>query len=380
MKYDLEPAKAVIRRFLAEIEAVKKIQESMSQPMLAASFSLKDQMPEFDVNGCMPAPDSYWEKEDAYMWLYAEAKHFRMFMHRPKTTTTPEYFQQPALPVYLQWEDEEKEIIYRGTIIPKPSESQTLADYLQELSLMIVEGNEHRSVWRKSLRCFLEFLRQDTDLAQQGGIEVLFPYRMELRKGMSLQRIGEKIQKVECHHILRRVEDAVYPIDILAASDIIKNLAETFLKGRPNSQHSAGEALAFTWVCHAVGAYRLMTREEIVFSTSITELKAPDPSSEKKIFIEPEYYIGIQSLFGLIDVPISHTLHDFLKALPRDSGNTRIFSMPWRTLLRTFHEKGVQLSKKAQGLGRISFLTFMSPPHEAIGHRAPLKKNIISSQ
>ncbi|WP_068466706.1 hypothetical protein [Candidatus Protochlamydia phocaeensis] len=367
MKANLEPAKQVIKDFLAEIEELKKIRAAISAPMHATSFSIKDQMPEFDQNECMS--DDYWEKEDAYIWLYAEAWDFRAFMHRPKLAL-PDYFQQSAFPAYLQWQDEEKDILYRGYIIPPPGESQALGDYLQELALMASEQNEHRSVWIKSLRSFLEFLRQDTDFDQQGAIESLFPYKMEFRPGYSFERVGEKVEKVERRYILRRVDDAVYPIDILTASDIIKNLAKTFLEGRPNSQRSAAEALGFAWLCHVVGACRLMTREEAVFATPITQLKIQEANPVG------EYSIGIESFFGVIDIPISKTLYHFLLALPRDPTTDRIFSLPWRSLLRTFQEKGVKASKQACNLGNITFLTFMSAPHEAIGHRAFINKKL----
>jgi hypothetical protein len=369
MKADLEPAKQLIKYFLAEIETLKNVRKGISAPIHATSFSIKDQMSEFDQNEYKPVSDDYWEKEDAYIWLYAEAWNFRAFMHRPRFTI-PEYFQQPAYPAYMQWKDEQKEVLYRGYTIPTPYEDQSLADYLNQLALMASEQNEHRAVWIKSLRCFIEFLRQDTDFDQQGAIESIFPYKMEFRPGYSLERVGEKVEKIERRYILRRVDDAVYPIDILAASDIIKNLARTFLEGRSNSQHSAAESLGFAWLCHAVGACRLMTREERVFATPVTQLKIQETNPLKK------YSIGIDSFFGAIDIPISKTLYHFLLALPRDSATDRIFSLPWRSLLRTFQEKGVKASKQACNLGNITFLTFMSQPHEVIGHRAFIKKKL----
>ncbi len=375
MKCDLDPAKAVIRAFFSEIEAVKKNQKSISQPMRAISFSSKDKMPEFNANEFTPAPDSFWEKEDAYIWLYAEPRHYHSFMHRPKSNMVPEYYRQPALPVYLQWRNEEKEVFYRKcAMIPSPPENMPLADYLQQLALTVSEQNEHRDVWIESLRCFLQFLREDTDLDQQGALEVIFPYKMEFREGYSFQRKEGKVERVECRYILRRVDDAVYPIDILAAAEILQNLAKIVLEGRSNLQRSAAEALGFAWLCQAVGSYRLTTREEIVFSTPLAALKPPSPIQPKEFF-RPEYHIGIKSLFGIIDVPISKVLYEFLLALPRDASSDRIFALPWRTLLRTFQNKGVAAAKRTQDLGKISFLTFMSQPHEAIGHRpSPMKR------
>ncbi len=346
---------------------------------MATAFSVEDRMPIFDATEFIPTSDSYWENEDAYTWLYAEARYCRSLMHRMKVNVVPEYYREHALPIYLQWRDEEKEVFHRGCIIPSPSGNINLANYLQQLALMASEENEHRAVWIKSLRCFLKFLREDTDLGQQGALEVIFPYKMEFRKGYSIQGKGEKIEEVERRYILRRVDAAASPIDILAASEITQNLAKIFLEGRPNSQHSAAEALGFAWLCHAVGSSRLITREKIIFSTPLAALKPPNT----KISEDPsqlQYHIGIRSLFGIIEVPISKILYEFLIALPRDSKSDLIFTLPWRTLLRTFHEKGVKFSKRASNLGEISFLTLMSQPHEAIGHRPFLKQKSFKSK
>ncbi len=43
MKYDLEPAKTVLRNFLEEIEEVKAVRKQMSPLQFARSFTIKDQ-------------------------------------------------------------------------------------------------------------------------------------------------------------------------------------------------------------------------------------------------------------------------------------------------------------------------------------------------
>lgn len=98
MKYDLEPAKKVLRAFLSEIENVKALRKNISAPQPALSFTISDRMPVFDSSEFTPAPDSYWEKEDAYTWLYADARNFRSFMHRLKPNSIQEYYRQFALP------------------------------------------------------------------------------------------------------------------------------------------------------------------------------------------------------------------------------------------------------------------------------------------
>jgi hypothetical protein len=374
-----DPSKAVLRSFQAEIEAAMKIQSGFSAPIFATSFLVQDCTPNFNTDEFIPQSKDSMEKEKAYMLLYADAWNFRAYMHRPKPQGTPDYYRQLALPVYQQWRQEEKEVFHRKCIqIPEPASGESLAEYLQQLAFAASEGNEHRDVWVESLCCFLQFLREDMALDQKGFLEILFPSHesckgLEFRKGYSIELKDKKPKKVERRYILRRIEKTVYPIDILAASDILMNLILTVLEGRPNAQRSAAEALGFAWLCHAVGCYRLVTREDLIFNTEITSLKPPDENQPKEWF-HPTHFIGITSLYGTINVPISKILYEFLLALPRDQKSNRIFNMDLDTVRRTFRNKGVKQSAKAQHLGQITFLTFMSQPHEAIGHRPLLKK------
>lgn len=257
--------------------------------------------------------------------------------------------------------------------IPSLTEDILLADYLQELALTSSEDNEHRDVWIESLRSFLQFLREDTELDQKGFLESLFPSHesckgMEFRKG-SLPALREgKIEQIERRFILRKIEDTVYPIDIFTAAEILTHLLMAVLEGRPNAQRSAAEALGFAWLCHAVGCYRLTTREDLIFSTEILNFRPPRACEMGGCF-KPTHFIGVASLHGIIDVPVSKTLYNYLLALPRGPKSNQIFSMDPDTLRRTFRNKGVKQSLRAQTLGQITFLTFMSQPDEASGHR-----------
>jgi hypothetical protein len=378
--YDLEPAKEVLRIFFKEIEEVKAFLKNVSFSKPTLPFT-SDGMAVFDASEFSPASDDYWEKENAYIWLYGDAWNFRSFMHMPKPNKMPEYYKQPAYPIYLQWLQEEKDLFYRKCeIIPIPAEETSLADYLQKLALTVSEDDEHRAVWIESLRCFLQFLREDTNPDQRGFLERLFPSKesckgMEIRKNDLRILEDDKIKDIKRQCILRRIEDTVYPIDILATSEILIHLANAVFDGRPNSQRSAAEALGFAWLCHAVGCHRLVTREELVFSTKIDNFKSLDMNKHTSSK-ELAHFIGIVSLFGIADVPISKTIYKFLFALPRDLTEKNIFTMDLDTLSRTLRNKGVKPAERARDLGQITFLTFMSQPHEAIGHRPSPKETV----
>lgn len=69
MKVDLEPAKEVLRSFLAEIESVKEIRKGISDPVSATSFAIKDQMPEFTPTEDTFTFNSCWEQDKrGYAW------------------------------------------------------------------------------------------------------------------------------------------------------------------------------------------------------------------------------------------------------------------------------------------------------------------------
>ena len=216
-----------------------------------------------------------------------------------------------------------------------------------------------------------------------GPLEMLFPSKegckgMEIRKDYTHKLEGGDVKQVERRVILRRIEDIVYPIDILVAAEIVQNLIDRSLTGRPNSQHSAIEALAFAWLCLAVGFRRMATREELVFSVTVDQLYYSAQTDIDK-YLKPTHFIKVPSLFGPVDVPGSKTLYDLLLALPRDANCQRVLNMDWATTLRTFR-KAVKRSKRALDLGPITFLTFMSHPHEAIGHRAFLAQKFSKSK
>lgn len=376
MRVDLEPAKNVLRSFLSELDEVKKIQAGTSAPIYA-SLNIQDRSPVFDVAEASPAPYSFWEVDNAYAWIYGDAWNYRWLMLPPKTNPMPEYYLQPALPLYQQWRSQEKEIFTRGKIIPTPGHV-SLREYLQHLVFLIKTKNEKRADWLKSLYCFTQFIREDIDIDLQGTLDAMLPYKMEILRSSVQQHVANGFQKTERTYVLRTVEEPEYPIDILAASDILINLAFEVLEGRTNAQHTAAEALGFAWLCHAVGSARLMTREKIVLATELNALRTIKPV-EPKISFQPRYSVTIPSFYGLKEAPLGKIVYDFLIALPRPSSCNNIFCKPLSSLLRPLYEKGIEKSERAKSLGKITFRTFMSQSTHWYGHRPGQQKDQKSS-
>ncbi len=370
MKHDLEPSKTILRKFISDLESVQKLCCSVDGPQFITAFSVKDCSPIFDDHACSKTTFSEIE-EEAYQWLYFDAWHPRAMMHRPKINPLPDYYHQLAIHLYEEWLELNRNIIDRGEIIPEPMEDCSLITYLRLLETKIINGCENRVVWMSSLKSFLQYLREDIPHKNMlGWLDSIFPYKMEIREHWVSERTENGVEKVKRQVILRNILPAVYPIDIQATSNIIKNLFKNSLEGRSNSQHSAAEALGFAWVCHAAAATQIMVEEQDLFEIKITDLIPPEPGMEKQWF-KPEYYLRISSKNGFVNVPISKNLYMYLLALPRQSNSEYIFCLPWRTLYRTLLNKGVRrrLNSGSHMNDNISFLTLMSQPHYAIGYR-----------
>lgn len=360
-KRDLQPVKTVLQIFAEEMAKLRNLREA-GQGLIDAMASPESADPDSD---CSP---SLWQKEEAYAWIYAEPQDYRPFMQRPPSPTITGYYAEPASPIYEEWKFTEKDFFYRGSIIPPPG-ATTLGEYLLHLRFLVTTKNERRAVWHKSLRSFLEYLRLDMESDQLYPLEVLFPEWMVIRPGYTFQRRDGTVIRVECQTITRKIQDTAFPIDILAVSEILENLASTVLYGRPNSQQRAAEALGFSWLCLAVGQASMPAIEEVIFSTPLSALRSLNlPGSAI------QYQIYAKTVFGGAEISISRILYEFLLALPQDPECDLIFSSSWRAVYRSLVDKGIKKSKRAAVLGKISFLTFMSPSHEAFGQRYSLPK------
>jgi hypothetical protein len=295
-------------------------------------------------------PASYWEKDDAYTWLYG-ARRYHPLMHRMgPIRPLPSFYSQPVQPLFDKWLAKILDVQnIPGYRIPKPLEGQKVHAYLELLQSIVIDKKERRKIWWHSLRSFTKFLRDQARqrMEELGELDVIFPEDMTIYFDM----------------IIRKVPDTLYPIDIWAAADILKILARFVLEGRTNSQESAAQALGLAWVCLASGHARFMTRLEVLHEIhpgNVKEVNQGDPFT-------PNHWLNIRTLFGKTDAPISKMLHDYLVALPKTNPHY-VFSLPLRTLRRTL-DRAIATSDLTKHLGKITFLTLMHLCHEGRGHR-----------
>lgn len=350
MKLDLEPAKGVLRDFLKKLSVIKDVRRGMSAPL----FTTSSEIPPTELLSTFHTPpnvvDSYWEKDDAYTWLYGTPRYHRHMCRMGTKRPIPPFYSQPVQPLFDKWLELYLDVQSIPSYhIPKPSSGETVHAYLQRLQSIVVNEGERRKIWWLSLRSFTDFLRDETrrQIESLGELDVIFP------EDMTIYFDG----------IIRKVPITLYPIDIWAAAEIIQNLANLVFDSRPNAQLSAAQALGLAWVCLASGHAQFMTRLEFLHElhpSSPKELKQDDP-------FKPNHYLTTRTFFGKIDAPISKMLHDYLLALPKTNPHY-IFDQPLRTLRRAL-DRAISISKQAQDLGKITFLTLMHQSHEGRGHR-----------
>jgi hypothetical protein len=312
-------------------------------------------------------PSVSWAREKARCWLYATDWYLPQ-MRQFKIEKMPPYYQQPAQSIYNEWLDNERDIIYRGIIIPDPG-ADSLAQYLERLFCQIVENHPQTTIWERSLRSFLQFLREDLFFDLKGDLEILFPQKMQL---IDLKNDARNSDEENCNReinsdlknedkgmIIRKIDETMHPIDIFTAAEIIQNLVKLVLEGRSNARRSSAEALGFVWLCSACGASRILTHENTLYQMSLKALSHSNPNRAYDFFIS-ECHISVQSMFGQVNVPISKLLYDYLHVLSENIEDPQsIFITPWSSLLRRFYQ-AVSMSSRASQIGRITFLTFMN--------------------
>ena len=351
-----------------------------------------------------------WLREKAYSWIYGDNNWFLLEHRTPESfnpvkspddvgtqsidtdpcadKSTPEVYQELASGHYDRWIGEEKDItLFPQYIIKPPEEGESLCHYLLALHREAQKRRPKALLWQ-SLRSFAESLRHNIPLNEQGFLDCLFPREMGFCE----------------NQIIRKVPITLFPIDVLAVSQILENLVNTILFGRPNAQRAAAEALGFIWICLTGSRSNILSPLENLYAIDLTALEKNaveerQSASSKKLHDEisptsQERAVNVQglsssrldslriedfkcclslpSLHGTVRCQISTYMHDYLVSLPRSGGaaDSPIFSSDMRVLRRALDKAVASSPSELQGLERITFLTFIKFPHEAFGCRA----------
>lgn len=309
--------------------------------------------------------DDFLTKEIAYSWIYAATDHHLIEAVEPPIKEVPKAFLKKAITFYNAWLSKGSDIqLFPEYIIPCPTEEESLNTYLQKLWNEIMINHERRTIWFKSLRRFTHFLRsQESGILfdQQGWLKILFPDKM----GLILEKTDEG--DISPTAIVRKVPLTGHAIDISTAAAILEGLADEVLNGRLDTRLTAAETLAFCWVCLTSSRLRFPTELNMLYESNM--LGQEQNLVNTDAIFGSKYYLELQTYLGDIPVEISLLQYEYLNVLYTSDRRLSFFKSDLRSLRRLF-DRVVAKADISDSLGKITFLSFTSPPHLAIGRRS----------
>ncbi|MGE4574512.1 hypothetical protein [Parachlamydia sp.] len=334
MNQNIENAKALLVDFREDLIRKKLEWKSFNGESVDPHLIQSEQFP--------------WEREEAYSWMYFDANVYRLRSSERINRIVSEsplikIYSAPAKKYYSEWQKLEKDVYYRKNIIPQPTGNESILAYLQELFDLTKKDGSERNWWQ-SLRSFLAFVRNSFAKEQQGFLESLFPREMELME--------EKL--------IRKIKKQVYPIDIVFASKIIQALITASLEEKVEAKcKTILSTLGLVWMCLTASRQRLPTELTLIYDSDYSRLIARDEAT-RFVFKVPTFFDGVE-------IPISNYLFRFLNLLSQIStlSTKTLLPVTFRSLQRTFSD----IAHNTLKTENLSLLTFLSHPHEVIGHR-----------
>lgn len=354
---------------LDEIKKVLSLFEQTLEKKQQFYKSARAQNPGFG-----PLSEESCQKELARCWIYGIDHIGTLFKEPlPKISHQPALSQSLAFGHYNKWlkalkknavPDSEyieyflNDEYFSDYHLDEPKKDETLYNYVIRLQELIEKKEKIHFLWERGLSSFLHYLRKSHSKDQIAFLELIFPGEMEIKKGTTTQwiQLGKSMWKpkeVPFGQIARKISPPVYPIFIITAADVLRELANTVLYGRKNAQLVSAEALGLCWICLTHARLRLPVELKSLITIPRSVLKKP---SEETLPV-----ISLPTLFGHLPMPASETIWNFLKAL----SNTKesLFQSPkeslYRCLRRTIERLNLDPKK-----GKITFQTFLSQPVE----------------
>jgi hypothetical protein len=254
-----------------------------------------------------------WKRHLSYCWIHATDDFSKLGKRQRQTKSLQEIFPKPASVYYEKWKNKSKDFFLRKSQIIAPEPEVGIANFLEVLRVQTILHHKQNK-WRESLLSFINFLRWESSIEDQGYIDFLFPEELSV---FDDQIIRERLPQE-------------YPIDIFAVSEILRLLAKRTLTGKRHSRETAADALGFAWVCIAFSYSRLPSRLKYLHDLSLSDLHLP---------VQPNLlpHLTIPTLAGRVKVPISPMLYSYLSTLSmtHNSEHTKIFKSSERSLRRT---------------------------------------------
>ncbi len=363
MKYNLDGLTRILLQFQSDLEKKQHFYDTTRA--LNPDFS--------------PVSEDNWRKELARCWIYGTDDIGTVLMAPlPKIPYQSEASRSLASTHYSNWQtDIEKNatpdseyieyflnpVDFADYHLEEPNKGETLYDYIIRLRDIVENKEKLLFFWERALSGFLNHLRQSISKRQIAFLELIFPEDMEIRRITTLKEVKtgtltSEFQEVPCGQIARKIPPTVFPIYIMNAADIIRELVNTVICGRQNAKLGAAETLGMCWICLTSSRLRLPIALNDLFNLPIKALENP---SDKNL---PS--LSLPTIFDWLPVPCSETIWNFLKALSEIPGaqpRSRIFQSTDESLYRVLR-RTIQKLDFYQTQGEITFKTFLSQPVE----------------
>jgi hypothetical protein len=140
--------KDVLLDFLKDIEKIKSIRKNMSAPQMTLTFTVADRMPIFDASTFTAAPDSAWEKDDAYTWIYGATRYHPLMRRMGPSRPLPSFYSQPIQPLFEKWLEKILDVQnIPNYCIPDPLGGEKVHAYLERLQSILIHEKEGRKIW-----------------------------------------------------------------------------------------------------------------------------------------------------------------------------------------------------------------------------------------
>jgi hypothetical protein len=245
----------------------------------------------------------------------------------------------------------------------KPKKDETLHDYLHRLQEIIATKKKIHFIWERGLNSFLHELRKAHTRQEIAFLELIFPEEKEIRKSTAIEwvQVGKSTwepREVPFGQIARKISPCIYPIFIITAADILRELANVVLYGRPNAKLTAAITLGLCWVCLVHARLRLPIELKNLLNIPRKNLIKPSDDIPHTLLLP--------TIFGNMPMPVSYTIWNYLDALSgiQEANNrTSIFQSPIKSLYRCL-ERTIKRLNLDPAKGKITFQTYLSQPVE----------------
>ncbi len=335
MKHNLDEARAIIEDLQQAIEEKKLVRDE-----------IKKLNPDWEQ-----LSDENWIQQESRCWLHGATEVLEstelekwLFDNPPLSNTANEKAEKiiKYWKAWLKQTNKYHRIFGNGYFakvkLEKPVKNETLREYfIRTATTLETKGKGTRLEWR-AFKNLLEYMR-NIDPQEIAFIEQIFPKKMDVYFGK----------------IIRKIAPEVYPISQEVARDILCELTQMAIKGRPDSRLSALESLGLFWLCLTASRLRLPTYLELVERTKVSAIciNGPYPT------------MLVPTLFGEREIRISDRVARFFIALskiPSKEPRETILQSPKRSLTRAF-DRALRNCEINPDYGNITYVTMLSTPH-----------------